>query len=82
MAKKRLGASPQLKLSTKSTASLDKSVANDLDVPDRPLTIEEIQKLNDKDSKDIQWSSHNEKNEPVQDSSTEAEMNIVDEEVD
>lgn len=79
MSKKKLRAKPELRLKTKSTASLDKSVADDLNVPDRPLTIEEIQKLNGRGSQAISWSSQNE-TPPA--STTDEEMDSVDEEVD
>ena len=39
MARKKLSASPKLELKTKGTAELEKSVANDMDSPDQPLSV-------------------------------------------
>jgi hypothetical protein len=80
MARKKLGASPELRLQSKGTDDLNKSVASDMNLPDRPLSMEELQKLNAKGSQAITWVSQNETNQL--DESTDAEIDAVDNEVD
>ncbi len=80
MARKKLGASPELRLQSKGTEELNKSVASDMDVPDRRLSIEDLQKLNSKGSQAISWESQNETNQT--DESTDAELDAIDDEVD
>ncbi len=87
MAKKKIVAKPELRLQSKGTDALNKSVAADMQFPDRPLTMKELQKLNKKGDQAISWLSQDETNSQEEidakiKAEIEAEMDAIDEEVD
>ncbi len=72
MARKKLSASPKLELKTKGTAELEKSVANDMDSPDQPLSVLGLSQIKTDPEAEIM----------EQEAQTESEMDAVDEELD
>lgn len=71
MSRKKLSASPKLELKTKGTAELEKSVSNDMDSPDQPISVLGLSQIKTDPEVEIM----------EQEAQTEAEMDAVDEEL-